>query len=205
MDLPIYSDSMLRSSLQFADLARLKVNDRTPAWEKADRFIAQLEGASGVAAARAGLKEISKDALLVVHSVLFQCREGAGHLRVNELRPLYRGQDCAPPEFINRSLDNLFSWITAESFNEIHPIEKCALTITRIVDIWPFEFGNLTVGVVFGNAFLQGAGLTPFFLEPKHLPEFEKIIAQSLSIETQPLVNAIYKTIRREMEALATR
>src|SRR5262249_39614383 len=128
---------------------------------------------------------------------------GAGSLRRRELDPLYRGQDCAPPEFIERSVDNLVNWIGAESFGEIHPIEKSALAITRIADIWPFEFGNLTTAIVFANAFLKDAGLTPFFVEPKHLPEFEKIIAQSLSIETQPLVNAIYKTVRREMESLA--
>ena len=205
MDLPIYSDSMLRSSLQFADLGRLKVDDATPAWEKAGRFIAKMEGARPGAAARTAVPEISKNALLALHSELFQNREGAGHLRTTELRPLYRGQDCVPPEFIDRSLDNFFSWIGAESFNEIHPIEKCALAMTRIVDIWPFEFGNFTAAVAFANAFLRGAGLTPFFVEPKQMPEFEKVIAQSLSIETQPLVNAIYKTVRREMEALATR
>jgi fido (protein-threonine AMPylation protein) len=205
MDLPIYNDSMLRSSLQFADLARLKVADATPAWDKADQSIAQIEGAVDVASARAELKDLSKTALLNSHRVLFRGRSGAGELRGSEVRPLYRGQDCAPPEFIDRSLENLFSWVSAESFAEIHPIEKCALSITRIVDIWPFEFGNLTAALVFSNAFLERAGLTPFFVEKKHLQEFQTIIAQSLSIEMQPLVNAIYKTVRREMESLATR
>jgi fido (protein-threonine AMPylation protein) len=203
MDLPIYSESLLRSRLQFADLDRFKVADTTPAWKKADRHIAKMEGAQDVAAARSAFNEISKDALLALHSSLFHDREAAGKLRKTELRPLYRGQDCAPPEFIERSLDNLFGWLTSESFGEIHPIEKSALTITRIADIWPFEFGNLTTAVVFANAFLKSAGLAPFFVETKHAPEFEKIIAQSLAIETQPLVNAIYKTVRREMEALA--
>jgi len=208
MDLPIYSDSTLRSSLQFADLKRLKVSDPLPAWNAADRTIGLMEGATGVAAARAGLNEpneISMDGFLKLHADLFQGREGAGRLRTTELRPIYRGQDCAPPEFISRSLENLFSWVAADSFNELHPIEKCALAITRIADIWPFEFGNLTAGIVFANTFLKQANLTPFFVRPEHVREFEGVVAQSLSIETQPLINAIYQTVRREMEALAQR
>jgi hypothetical protein len=56
-----------------------------------------------------------------------------------------------------------------------------------------------------GNVFLRQANLTPFFVERQHMQEFEKTIAQSLSIETQPLINAIYKTVRREMEALGSK
>src|SRR5262249_29070191 len=198
----IYSDSTLRSSLQFANLAKLAGRDTSPAWEKADRFLGLMEGATDVGTARAVLSELSKDTLLHLHGSLFQGRAGAGELRSEDVRPLYRGQDCAPPDFIGRSLDNLFGWIGAESFGEIHPIEKCALTITRIVDIWPFQFGNLTTAVVFSNSFLKQAGLAPFFVQPEHMREFQNIVAQSLAIETQPLVNAIYGTVRKEMEAL---
>jgi hypothetical protein len=205
MDLPIYSDSTLRSSLQFANLKRLNVPDPLPAWNTADRLIGAMEGAAGVAAARDGLNEMSMNGFLKLHADLFEGREGAGRLRTTELRPIYRGQDCAPPEFIGRSLENLFSWIAADSFNELHPIEKCALAITRIADIWPFEFGNLTAAIVFANVFLKQANLTPFFVLPEHVREFEGVVAQSLSIETQPLINAIYQTVRREMEALAQR
>ena len=119
------------------------------------------------------------------------------------MKPLFRGQDCPNPEFIDRSLDNLFSWLTAGSVVEIHPIERAALFLTRIVDIWPFEFGNLTVAIMFANIGLRQVGLPPFFVLPEHKKEFNTAVAQAMSIETQPLVNAIYRTIKREMEALA--
>ena len=35
--------------------------------------------------------------------------------------------------------------------------------------------------------------------------EFEKAIAQSMTIDMQPLINAIYRTVKREMEASAGR
>jgi fido (protein-threonine AMPylation protein) len=198
-DLPIYTNTMLRTGLQFADLARFKNMDLSAVWSKSDQLLAKMEGATNVARARAAIFNSTKSELLNVHSLLFQVRPGAGQFRSLELKPLYRGQDCAPPEFIDRSLDNLEIWLSADSFKEIHPIERCALTITRIIDIWPFEFGNLTTAIVFANKPLNDAGLAPFFVLPEHMSEFEKVVANSMIIEMQPLINAIYQTVKREM------
>jgi len=198
-DLPIYSNTMLRTGLQFADLARFKDLDLSQVWSKSDEFLANMEGASNVAAARSVIRDSTKTELLKVHSLLFQGRPGAGHFRSLALQSVYRGQDCAPPEFIDRSIDNLEVWLAADSFKEIHPIERCALTVTRIIDIWPFEFGNLTSAIVFANKALNDAGLAPFFVLPEHKPEFEKVVASSMIIEMQPLINAIYQTVKREM------
>lgn len=202
-DLPLYPDPMLRSRFQFADIERLKHVDASSVWDKSDGLIEQMEGACNVARARAKVLEASKEGLLEIHSIIFGGRPGAGQLRTTELPPQYRGHDCPPPEFISRSLDNFFNWLTAESVGEIHPVEKAALVLTRIVDIWPFEFGNLTTAMVFANLFLERAGLGPFFVLPEHMKEFNTVIAQAISIETQPLVNAIHKTVKRELETLA--
>ena len=204
-DLPIYSDSMLRTSLQFGGLDKLKGHDDTTVWEKSDENIAQLEGATDVAQARKAFDRPSKQGLLDLHAMLFSGREGAGQLRRTAIKPRYRGHDCPEPQFIERSLDNFFNWLTAESISEIHPIERAALVLTRLVDIWPFEYGNLTVAIMLANVFLRDAGLTPFFVLSRDVKEFNKAVAQAMTIETQPLVNAIFKTIKREMEAIASR
>jgi Fic family protein len=204
-DLPIYSDSMLRTSLQFGGLEKLKGHDATAVWEKSDDYIAQLEGATEVTRARKAFRQANKQALLDLHATLFNGRDGAGQLRQTAIKPRYRGHDCPEPQFIERSLDNFFNWLTAESIAEIHPIEKAALVLTRIVDIWPFEYGNLTVAIMLANVFLRDAGLTPFFVLPRDVKEFNTAVAQAMTIETQPLVNAIFKTIKREMEAIASR
>jgi fido (protein-threonine AMPylation protein) len=204
-DLPIYSDIPLRTGLQFAELERLKGADLFPILEKADAAISALEGASGTAAARQNLRTASKNELLQMHRLLFPDRKGAGEIRNTATAPLYRGQDCAPPEFIDRSLDNLMGWLTAESFTQIHPVEQCALTLTRIIDVWPFEFGNFTAAMIFANLPLLNAGLAPFFVEPQHRNELEKAIGQAMIIDMQPLVNAIFRTVKKEMEALVPR
>jgi Fic/DOC family len=202
-DLPIYSDVPLRTGLQFASLELLKGRDDSAVWNRADACIAEMEGGSGVAAARTGISGISKEAILTAHALAFPAHSEAGLLRKTDLQPLYRGQDCAPPEFIEHSLDNLVGWLTAESFSQIHPIEQCALTLARFVDVWPFEFGNFTIGLLFGNLALRAAGLTPFFVLPEHRREFERAVAQAMTIDMQPLINAVFQTVRKEMAALA--
>ena len=204
-DLPIYSDIPLRTGLQFAELERLKGSDLSEAWARSDAAIASLEQASGVTAARESLDSASKDSLLRMHGLLFPDRSGAGQIRQAVLQPLYRGQDCAPPEFIDLSLNNFAEWLAAESFTQIHPIERCALTMTRIVDIWPFEFGNLTAAMVFANLPLRKADLAPFSVAAQHRNEFEKVIAQAMTIDTQPLVNAIFRSVKKEMESFGKR
>jgi len=203
-DLPIYAESMLRTRLQFADLERFKGIDTTAVWEKSDKFIEQFEGAVNSRLARDSIQELTKPNLLQAHAILFSGRGGAGQLRREPLTPLYRGQDCPDPQFIGRSLDNFLNWLTAESVSEIHPIERAALVLTRIADIWPFGFGNLTIAIISANVTLRQAGLAPLFFPPEYSKEFNTVVAQAMTIETQPLVNAIYKTVRREMEALAS-
>jgi hypothetical protein len=202
-ELPIYSETPLRTGLQFAELERLKGVDTSKAWLRSDGLIASLEGASGVAEARQQLTTASKESLVRMHALLFPEQSGAGQFRKSEVQPSYRGQDCAPPEFIERSVDNLMAWLAAESFTQIHPIEQCALSLSRIIDVWPFEFGNLTAALIFGNLPLRTAGLTPFFVLPEYRGEFEKTLAHAMTIDMQPLVNAIYRTVKKEMESLA--
>jgi hypothetical protein len=196
-DLPIYSESMLRTRLQFADLERLKHVDTASIWEKSDSIIEQFEGGKNVRQAREAVREQTKAGLLEIRKIVF-----GGGTRQHPMKPLFRGQDCPDPEYIDRSRDNFSNWLTAESVAEIHPIERTALVLSRIADIWPFDSGNLTVAIMFANIGLHAAGFPPFFVLPEHKKEFNTVIGQAMTIETQPLVNAIYKTIKRELEAL---
>ena len=204
-DLPIYSESVLRTRSQFADLEKLKSAGTATVWEKSDKFIEQFEGAVDVRHARESLTALTKANLLQAHAILFSGRENAGILRRESVDPVYRGQDCPAPQFIDRSLQNFFNWLSAESISEIHPVERAALVLTRIADIWPFGFGNLTIGLISANMCLGQAGFTPFFFPPESAKEFDTAVAQAMVIETQPLVNAIYKTVKREMQALVPR
>ena len=120
-------------------------------------------------------------------------------MRQSVTTAMFRGQDCPEPEFVDRSLDNFERWLTADSFMEIHAVEKSALVLTRLIDIWPFEFGNRTTAVVFSNHFLAEARLPPFFILAEKIEEFDRVLEQAITMQTQPLVTAIYESMQREL------
>jgi len=198
-ELPIYSDTLRRGPDPFVDLKNLDGVDLSACWERFDRLIDLGESACNVGDARESLTLPTKKALLRLHEVMFAGREGAGSLRWSVMASIIPGQDCPAPEFVGRSLDNFEGWLTADSFMEIHPVEKAALVVTRLIDIWPFEFGNLTTAVLFCNHFLAEAHLPPFLILPENVEEFDQVLEPAITMQTQPLVIAIYKSMQREL------
>ena len=198
-ELPIYSDALRRGPDPFADLKNLEGVDLATCWERFDRLIDLGESASDVNQARESLTAPTKEALLRLHELMFSGRVGAGALRWSVTNAMFRGQDCPEPEFVDRSLDNLARWLTADSFIEIHPVQQAALVLTRLVDIWPFEFGNLTTAAVFCNHFLAEARLPPFLILLADVEEFNRVLEQAITMQTQPLVTSIYNSMQREL------
>ena len=199
-NLPMYPDAWLRGGNPFGSLDRAREMDLGPCFERFDRMLDHGEENAPAGEARRALTASSGEALLQVHRLLFPGRPDAGALRSRAVAGIYPGQDCPEPAHISRSLDNFETWLSAESFGDIHPVQQAALTLTRLVDIWPFDFGNRTTAVVFSNRFLTRAGYPPFFVLPGQIGEFEQILAQAIRIETEPLVRAIYRCIERELD-----
>jgi hypothetical protein len=143
-DLPIYPGPGpdFRRSHRFPDLDRIANLNLEPSLERFDAAISGRGGIGDVAQARSVMTDPGKSGLLQIHRLLFHPRPGAGHLRQLIVPAIFSGQDCPKPEFIGRALDNFERWLSADSFLEIHAIEQAGLVLTRLVDIWPFDFGN---------------------------------------------------------------
>ena len=199
-DLPIYSDSIFRRENPFPALERIREGDVERCLERFDGLLDHGEGASRIAAALAGVGGVTRADLLRLHSDLFEGHPGAGGLRNSAVAASFRGQDCPEPEFVGQSLDNFEKWLSVESLAELHPIQQAALALTRLIDIWPFEFGNRTVAVVFANFFLLRAEYPPFFVLREQLEEFDRILSQAVLMQTESLVRAIYKCMERELD-----
>lgn len=197
-DFPIYSD-IIRRGDPFEDLKNLTNVDLLSCWERFDKLLDFGELATRVGHARQLFTEPTKSELLKLHEIMFAGREGAGSLRSTTVGALFKGQDCPDPRFIAQSLDNFAAWLKADSFLEIHAVEKAALVMTRLIDIWPFDFGNRSVAAVFSNYFLEKANLPPFFLLPDNLENFDLILDQAIKMQTQPLVTTIYNSMQREL------
>ena len=192
-ELPINPD--LRRVHRFPNLEKVSSLDLDAALERFDRALSERDGVRDPCGARSTMSRPGKAGLLDSHRTLYGPREGAGRLRDSAVAPVFDGQDCPEPEFVARALDNFEQWLDAESFSEIHPIEQAALCLTRIVDIWPFEFGNRTSAIVFANFFLVQADLAPFWVSVQDTEAFSEALAASISMRTEPLAQAIYQSI----------
>jgi fido (protein-threonine AMPylation protein) len=199
-DLPIVPDADFRRSHRFPDLERIENLDLEPSLARFDEAISGREGIGDVAKARSVMTDPGKSGLLHIHRVLFHPRPGAGQLRQSSVPAMFSGQDCPEPEFIDRALDNFDRWLSADSFLEIHAIEQAGLVLTRLVDIWPFDFGNRTAAVVFASSFLIRAGYPPFAVLPGQEEAFAEALSAAIRMQTEPLVGAIYKAIIRELD-----
>ncbi len=199
-DLPIHSDSMFRGGRPFPALDGIRPGEVEGCLDRFDRSLDHGEGAANAAAALGGLREFSKSGLLGLHGVLFEGRAGAGRLRTAAHPAVFPGQDCPEPRFVEPALDNFEAWLGVESVAELHAVERAALALTRLIDIWPFDFGNRTASVVFANGFLLKAGYPPFFVLPEQLEEFDEVLSRAIMMQTGPLVGAIYRCMERELD-----
>ena len=199
-ELPIYSDQIFRNANPFASLDRARAMDLASSLDRFDRLLDHGEQSEPAGDARRAMSAPTPEALLEIHRLLFPGRSESGVLRGSLIAGPFAGQDCPEPEHIGKSLSNLESWLSAESFAELHPIEQAALALTRIIDIWPFAFGNRTTAVVFANHFLTRAGYPPFFVLPDQVEQFEQILAQAIRMQTEPLVRAMYRCMERELD-----
>jgi fido (protein-threonine AMPylation protein) len=197
-DLPIYPD--VRRTHRFPHLDVAPQFDLPAALERFDRIWSQRDRVGGLSQARSAMTEAGKVGLLDIHRALFHPHVGAGQLRQSSVSARFIGQDCPEPQFVDRALDNFEQWLVADSFVEIHPIEQAALSLTRLIDIWPFDFGNLTASVVFANFFLLRAGYPPFLVLPDEEDGFSNALSAAVRMQTEPLVQAIYTSILRELE-----
>jgi fido (protein-threonine AMPylation protein) len=199
-DLPIFSDSVFRGSNPFASLERAKGMNLAGCFERFDTLLDHGEGSGPAGPAREALDGARVAVLLEVHRRLFPGRPGAGRLRSASVTGVFAGQDCPEPAFIGASLASFEGWLSAASFGELHPIEQAALGITRLADLWPFDFGNRTAAVTFSNQFLIRAGFPPFFVLPDQISEFDDILAAAIRMDTAPLVRAIFRCLERELD-----
>ena len=199
-ELPIYSDSIFKSANPYPALENISEGDVERCMVRFDQLLDHGEDAGSVADALAGIGGMTKRDILELHRNLFDGRPGAGELRTSRIAASFRGQDCPEPEFLNQSLDNFEKWFSVEALAELHPIGQAALALTRLVDIWPFEFGNRTTAIVFANSFLLRAGYPPFFVLQNQIEEFEQVMSQAIMMQTESLVRAIYKCMERELD-----
>jgi len=86
-------------------------------------------------------------------------------------------------------------WFNSDSFHEMHEVEKTALILIKLIDIWPFEEGNGRTLRLFANFFLLKSGYPPAIIPSDKAPQYAAAIQNSFRFHTQPLIDLLTEAV----------
>jgi hypothetical protein len=100
-------------------------------------------------------------------------------------------------------------WVSADSFLELNPLEQASIVILRLLEIRPFEEGNVAAALGAGSLFTLKAGWPPIVIPGMLRPRFNQAVGEGLQMNTRPMVDllaeSIYATIDSMIDFAKTR
>ena len=88
-------------------------------------------------------------------------------------------------------------WFRAESFQQMHEIEKAALVLAKLLDIHPFEEASGKTIRLFSSFYLLKAGYPPAIIPPSQSSEYESAIQSAFHFHTQPIIDLLTEAVSR--------
>ena len=171
-----------------------------PSGSQDDKGLRQLN--THIAAARWLLScsqnqaSLSSADLLELHRRLLEgIRPKAGCFRESEIAPLFEGHEPMEVELIPYVVENALEWFNSDSFHEMHEVEKTALMLMKLVDIFPFEEGNGRTLRLFSSFFLLKAGYPPAIIGPATASQYAIALENCLKFHTQPLIDLLAEAV----------
>lgn len=226
MDLPIFSDN-LKSSASWADLlararvawdearqspemrGQIEARARHEQVEQALRRVGQgidgprlLEAAKQVSAWAADPEaKFDVERLLDLHRTITGAAKGADVLRKTEPLPINAMHDPTPALLLPRMLDNAFDWFNAESFKDLHPVERAAVVYLRLLDLHPFPSHTETTATLAASFYTEREGLPPLVIgaDDTTLARYARALEAAFRMLTQPLVEFFAEMLKRTM------
>ena len=226
MDLPIFSDN-LKSSASWADLlararvawdearqspeirGQIEARTRHEQVEQALRRVGQgidgqrlLEAAMQVSAWAADPEaRFDVERLLDLHRTITGAAKGADVLRKTEPLPINAMHDPTPALLLPRMLDNAFDWFNAESFKDLHPVERATVVYLRLLDLHPFPSHTETTATLAASFYTEREGLPPLVIgaDDTTLARYARALEAAFRMLTQPLVEFFAEMLNRTM------
>lgn len=124
----------------------------------------------------------------------------AGHYREEAVRALFPGHEPPSPKFVERALSNTFTWLSVESFAEIHPIEQAALVLMRLLEIQPFSSENGLLAELTSFLSLLKRGFPLPVIRRDDLPRFHAALEKAFQIAMQELIDFYARIVERSLE-----
>jgi hypothetical protein len=178
------------------------VSNALPATEHADAILRLVEGFRSL---QRHVKSEGRSAVLSADMLLKL--NGATGFRAGSGDPQHSSKPI-PAEHLPAIIDSVCGWFTAESFDELNPIEQASIAYLRLVEIQPFDEGNERVAILAASLFTRRSELPPVIITPNLVVAYRSAVEESTRGNTQPMVELVGTAAERtlsEMIALTAR
>jgi hypothetical protein len=127
-----------------------------------------------------------------------------GSLRSHDVTAIGPFHEPAPAVILPRLVENALGWFTAQSFNEIHPVEQAALVHVRLLDLDPFGSPESDLVALFAaSLFTERASLPPLIVYVDDSSAYDAAIQSAFRMLTQPLVEFFAAGLIKTIESVS--
>ena len=138
--------------------------------------------------------------LLELHNLLVTGEaKGMGKFRGNDISSISEGHEPIEAVLVPDVVENAFEWFGAESFQQMHEVEKTALILAKLVEIHPFEEANGRTIRLISNFYLLKARYPPAIISPSKASEYVFAIQSAIRFHTQPIVDLLTDAVRQSL------
>jgi len=92
-------------------------------------------------------------------------------------------------------------WTAADSFRELNALEQAAIIVLRLLEIRPFEEGNLAAAIGAASLFTIRAGWPPIIISELLRPRFNPAVGEGLKMNTRPLVDLLAESLYESLDS----
>jgi Fic family protein len=97
----------------------------------------------------------------------------------------------APAEHLAAAIESACRWFTAESFEELNPVEQASIVYLRLTEIQPFERANERTALVAASLFTLRGGLPLIIITPGLQGAYRTAIEEGARMNTKPMVELV--------------
>ncbi len=125
--------------------------------------------------------------------------EGTTRFRETEIEPICAGHEPIESVLVPDVVENALEWFTAESFHQMHEVEKTALMLAKLIDIHPFAEANGSTIRLFSNFYLLKAGYPPAVISASRASEYAIAIQRAFHLHTQPVIDLLTESAHQAL------
>ncbi|HEX8088575.1 MAG TPA: Fic family protein [Blastocatellia bacterium] len=108
----------------------------------------------------------------------------------------------APAEHLASAIESACRWFTAESFEELNPIEQASIVYLRLTEIQPFERANERAALVAASLFTLRGGLPLIIITTGLQGAYRAALDEGAKMNTRPMVEMIADAVGQSIEEM---